>query len=88
MPFFSVPAVRVRVNGTDVHVFEYASTTEADADAARVAPDAGSIGGSQIAWASAPHLFRGNRLIVLYVGQDAAILGALSALLGAQFAGR
>ena len=35
MPFFSVPAVRVLVNAASVHVFEYATVSAADAEAAR-----------------------------------------------------
>jgi hypothetical protein len=38
-------------------------------------------------WISAPHFFRGNRLIVLYVGTDAGVIAPLQRLLGPQFAG-
>src|SRR5207245_6552496 len=66
MPFFSVPAVRVLVNAANVHVFEYASVSEVDAEAARVSADGSTVGTTQISWVSTPHFFRGNRLIVLY----------------------
>ena len=87
-PFFSVPAVRVLVNAASLHVFEYLTVEQATEEAARVSRDGGSVGGTQIHWISAPHFYRGNRLIVLYVGTDAAIIGSLRALLGPQFAGR
>lgn len=87
MPFFSVPAVRLLVGGASVHVFEYASVSEADAQAARVSGDGSSIGATLVDWVSIPHFFRGDRLIVLYVGTDAALILTLERLLGAQFAG-
>jgi len=87
MPF-SVPAVRVLVNGSNVHVFEYATVAVADAEAAGVSADGSSIGATQVLWVSTPHFFRGSRLIVLYVGMDPMVIEALASLLGPQFAGR
>lgn len=55
MPFFSVPAVRVRVNSANVHVFEFGSVPEADAAASRVSADGSSIGATQILWVSGRH---------------------------------
>jgi len=88
MPFFSTRAARVLVNAASVHVFEYATVSEADAEAARVSADGGTVGATQVFWVSAPHFFRGNRLIVLYVGTDDRIIQMLASLLGPQFAGR
>ena len=87
MPFFSVPAARVLVNGKDVHVFEYATVSAADAEAARVSADGSSIGSTQVLWISTRHFFRGGRLIVLYVGTDPVVIEALATLLGPQLAG-
>ena len=87
-PFFTVPAVRLQVNGANVLVYEYATVSEASAQAALVSEDGSSIGNTLILWVSTPHFFRGNRLIVLYVGNDAAVTRTLERLLGAQFAGR
>src|SRR2546428_292722 len=72
----------------DVHVFEYASVSEVDAEAARVSADGSTVGTTQISRVSTPHFFRGNRLIVLYVGTDDRIIQMLASLLGPQFAGR
>lgn len=41
-----------------------------------------------VAWAAAPHFFRKERAFVLYLGNDPAIIGLLTKLLGPQFAGR
>ena len=78
----SAPATRVTVNGEDVLVYEFATVAEADAEAGRV-PDVLAV----TRWTSAPHFFRGNRIIVLYVGTDEAVIGLLQRLLGPQFAG-
>ena len=66
---------------------EYATVSAADAEAALVSADGGSIGLSQVSWVSTPHSFRGNRLIVLYVGTDDGVIEVLTDLLGPQFAG-
>jgi hypothetical protein len=78
----AAPATRVQLNGATVSVFEFADLADADAEARRV-PDILAV----TRWASAPHFFRGNRLIVLYVGTDTAVITPLQRLLGPQFAG-
>jgi hypothetical protein len=40
-----------------------------------------------VAWAAPPHFFRKGRAFVLYLGDDPAMLGLLTTLLGPQFAG-
>jgi hypothetical protein len=78
----SAPATRVQVNGATVFVFEFASVAEADAEARRV-PGIVAV----TLFTSPPHFFRGNRLIVLYLGTDAGVIAPLQRLLGPQFAG-
>ena len=85
-PFFSVAARRVVVNDVDIQVFEYSSASRADQDAARVSPTGTPIGQSQISWMDTPHFYKRDRLIVLYVGHSAEILGPLEATLGSPFA--
>ena len=73
---------RVALNGADVLVFEFATLAETDAAAARVP---GILAVTR--FLSRPHFFRGNRIIVLYVGTDAAVTTLIERLLGPQFAG-
>ena len=87
-PFFSVTGKMISVDGADVQVFEYASAAAAAREAAPVSPDGSSVGGSKPMWVGTPHFFRSGRMIVLYVGDDAKLLGALAHALGKQFAGR
>jgi hypothetical protein len=85
--FFSVAGRIIKVNGVDVQVFEYVSAQAMDADASRVAPDGGSVGTSMVTWIETPHFFKAGRVLVLYVGEDAAVLDVLKSVLGGQFAG-
>ncbi len=86
--FFSVTGQIIKVNSADVQVFEYESAELMEADAAQVAPDGGSVGTSMVMWMATPHFFKAGRVLVLYVGDDAAVLDLLKGVLGEQFAGR
>ena len=74
---FSTPTTRVRLNGADVFVFEFATTAETDAAVARL-PAILAV----TTFPVGPHFYRGNRIIVLYVGTDTAIISLLERLLG------
>jgi len=87
-PFFSVGGDILKVNGVDVQIFEYETAETMEADAAKVAPDGGSIGTSMVSWMEPPHFYKAGRILVLYVGQDQAMLDLLESVLGYQFAGR
>jgi len=86
--FFSVTGQIIKVNGADVQVFEYESAEAMEADASQVAPDGGSVGTSMVMWVEAPHFFKLGCVLVLYVGDDFAVLDLLKSSLGEQFAGR
>ena len=86
-PFFSVKGQVITVNGGEVQVFEYSADASADAEAALVSPDGGSVGTSMISWIAPPHFYKKSRLIVLYVGDNTAVIEALEGVLGPQFAG-
>ena len=86
-PFFSVDGRVVSVNGSDVHVFQYESETAASEEAALVSPEGSTIGTSSVTWVATPHFYKAGRLIVLYVGDDDAVVTVLEEVLGPQFAG-
>jgi hypothetical protein len=81
-PFFSVPGQIIVVNGQDVQVFEYPDGAAAQAEAAQISPDASSVGTSIVSWAATPHFYAQDRVIVLYVGDDHAVVDALNDILG------
>jgi hypothetical protein len=87
-PFFSVKGNSVTVDGENVQAFEYADAATAEAEAALISPDGSSIGTTMVSWVAAPHFYKTDKLIVLYVGDNAAVISVLEELLGTQFAGR
>ena len=87
-PFFSGKGNAMTVNGENVQVFEYADAATAEAEAALVSPDGSSIGTTMVGWVATPHFYKVGKLIVLYVGDSTAVIDALKAALGPQFAGR
>ncbi|MCA1620505.1 MAG: hypothetical protein LC795_14590 [Acidobacteria bacterium] len=87
-PFFSVEGRAFDVEGENVQVFRYPTEAAARKEAAGVSPDGSGTATSMVSWVGTPHFYRKGRLIVLYVGDNPKVLGALSGALGAQFAGR
>ncbi len=81
-PFFSAEGQVISVDGSDVQVFEYPEAETAAAESVQIAPGAGSVGTSMITWVATPHFYAKDRLIVLYVGDDEAVVGALNEVLG------
>ena len=87
-PFFSVAGRAIEVDGEDVQVFQYSRTAAADAQAAMVSADGGTVGASKVNWMGPPHFYKIQKLIILYVGDDTKTLKVLDAALGSQFAGK
>lgn len=81
-PFLNVTGQALQVNGAEVQVYEYADVPGRTADSDRIAPDGSAIGTSMPDWIDTPNFWASGRLIVLYVGQDPAILQLLSENLG------
>ena len=86
--FFTPEGHILKVNGTDVQVFEYENEEAMESEASQVAPDGGSIGTTMVTWVETPHFYKAGRIIVLYVGSDESVLDLLEQVLGQQFAGR
>jgi hypothetical protein len=87
-PFFSVKGQIITVGDEQVQVFEYASTKTAEREASGVSGTGSSVGMSMPLWIAPPHFYKNGRLIVLYVGDNSAVLKALERTLGPQFAGK
>jgi hypothetical protein len=94
-PFLSPQSgTTVRLSGgavttpADLQLFEYGSASAASADAKQIRPDGSGTATTQISWVAPPHFFLKGRVMVLYVGNDRAVLSLLQSLLGPQFAGR
>jgi hypothetical protein len=87
-PLFSVPGQGIKVNGQEVQVYVFDTPEAMEAAAAQVTPDGSSIGTTMPTWTSDPHFYKGDRLLIVYVGQDQKVLDILSGTFGPQFAGR
>ena len=86
--FFSVEGQTIKVNGADLQVFQYENAEAMERDASKVAPNGGSIGTSMVNWIDTPHFYKTGRIIVLYLGNDQALLDLLKKVIGPQFAGQ
>ena len=71
----------------ELQVYEYTDAEARAADAAQITPD-GNLTTVMITWIAPPHFFCGERIIVLYLGDDPAAIELFTDLLGPQFAGR
>lgn len=87
-PFFTVKGQVAKINGADVQVFVYDTVAAMEAEAAQVTADGSSIGTNMVNWVDPPHFYKLGRMIVLYAGQDQAVLDLLKTVLGPQFAGQ
>jgi len=86
-PFFEVSGTVLKVGGADVQVFEFADAAAAKEAMSTIGPD-GNPPTMMIDWVAAPHFYQAGKIIALYVGEDNAIIEALTKTLGAQVAGR
>jgi hypothetical protein len=87
-PFFGVQGQIITVENQDVQVFEYRTVSAAERDAGKLNSKGSSVGTSIPMWVAPPHFFTSGRLIVLYVGDNAHVVEALTDVLGPQLAGK
>lgn len=73
--------------GAELQVYAYEDAATLAADISQVSPD-GNLKTVIIEWIAAPHFFCGERLMVIYLGDDQEAIDLLTDLLGPQFAGR
>lgn len=84
--FFADTTARfLLVNEAMIQTFEFADADAAEAGAETVNATGTIIGTATIDWVERPHFYRQGKLIVLYAGDDEAILSALQEALGEPF---
>ncbi|HEX6303682.1 MAG TPA: hypothetical protein VFZ76_05785 [Anaerolineales bacterium] len=81
-PFFQVDGRLLQINGTDVQVFEFADQAARQQAQQLISEDGTSVGPTMLTWVGQPNFWARGRLIVLYVGQDQAIIDLLNQVLG------
>ncbi len=101
LPFLRAPGTKVLLSGdgitnrAEVQSFNYDDTdlgtdgrAVSEADARKFALDGSLVDRAQrIYYPGTPHLFRRDRVLVIYAGDDRAVVTVLTRLLGNQFAG-
>jgi hypothetical protein len=86
-PFIPVQGQGLSLGDQDIQVYQLADTATASALAAAVSKDGKTIGTTTVDWVGQPHWYRSGKLVVLYVGDDAATQARLALVLGPPFAG-
>ena len=99
-PFLRAAGTVLRVSGgdvkqpADIQAYDY-DDTALGTDGAQAAEEdasqldaAGNPRTTMIMWVAAPHFFRKERIIALYIGDDPAVVKLMTEALGPQFAGR
>ncbi len=91
LSFLRASGTILRVNDERIQVYQYADAEAAHAEAARFSPDGATFSSDEgltlVNWIATPHLFQAERLLVVYVGDNALTLDLLTELLGKPFAG-
>lgn len=90
--FLTVSGKKVFVDGQALEIYQYATAGDATKDSHNIDDDACLIhkisgGTTMVSWDQPPHLYKKDRLIVIYVGSDYSIIDVLVTQLGPQFAG-
>lgn len=81
---FSVEAHHVIVDGQSTWVYEYSTADERERDSVTIAMEGWSVNNSPIEWIATPHYWLHGRVIVVYVGDDDAVIALLTEALGSQ----
>jgi len=80
--FFPVDGQILNVDGAGLNVWEFADAASREAAQATIQGGGFIIGTAAVDWIDQPNFFAQGRLIVLYVGRDAAMIERLTGLLG------
>lgn len=72
----------MRVNGAEVQAFEFADEAARREVSDTISESGSQIGTSMVDWIDQPNLWATGRLIVLYIGQDQAIIDLITHVLG------
>ncbi len=85
--FVPVQGMIMKVNGKAVQVYEFAGAAEAQQFSKSVSKDGTVIGKAIVGWTEPPHFYMSGSVVVIYIGNDAAVKAGLESAMGKQFAG-
>jgi hypothetical protein len=75
-------------NGVALEVYEFESAEELEQSATTVSADGANVEGKKVEWDASPHFYKTDKVIIIYVGNDADNQRELASVFGSQFAGR
>jgi hypothetical protein len=81
-PFFKISGPVILVNGSRVQVFDFGTEQFQRAASEQISADGFTIGTTVVDWVDQPNFWTKDRIIVLYVGRDAATIELLNRVLG------
>lgn len=81
LPLRGVPKA-MYVDGHRVYALEYPDSATLAADLKQISPDGHAIGGTPQNWRETAHFYRGDRVLVIFDGDDDGVLGRLAQSLG------
>lgn len=81
-PFWPVTGIVLEVNGEQVQVFEFADEASREAASSAITAAGQPSPTMIVEWVSTPHFWASGRFIVLYVGENAEVIGQLTEALG------
>jgi hypothetical protein len=79
---FSVEAHSLILEGQSVSVYEYPDSESRERDSSTIAMAGWSVNNNPVEWTGNPHYWLLDRLIVLYLGDDASVITALTQAVG------
>jgi len=79
---FSVGPTRVEVDGREIRVFEYTDVASRASDSSAITMGGYQVHGSPVEWPTQPLFWAEGRVLVLYVGEDGALIDILTRVLG------
>lgn len=73
--------------GIEMEVYEFDSKEALENVAKSISPDGMKVNGEEVTWPAAPHMFKTDRVILIYFGEDRDNRAELATAFGQQFAG-
>lgn len=83
--YFSIPGVQFDVSGEMVLAYEFDTDDEVTTQRELVSPDGWGIGSKYINWTVGPNYYQNGRLLVVYDGEEQAVLETLNLAMGQPF---
>ncbi|HEV8289629.1 MAG TPA: hypothetical protein VGQ00_01605 [Candidatus Norongarragalinales archaeon] len=86
--YMPIAGRKMLINKQTTEMYQFRSYEEAVGWAKKFTPDARVVNLKNVTWTATPHVFRRDKLIVIYEGDDVTVTGNLTRVMNPQFAGQ